>query len=96
MTDKTKQLSVRLRMSDLAVIDGVAEKRGCTRAEAARIALLFGIPMLSHGHSLNITRVAILLEYIQAGLDVIISREHTDVADQLLDIAMERVSQFHA
>lgn len=96
MNTKTPNISFRLRSEDSFAIDDVAEKRGCSRSEAARMALMFGIPMLQHGHSLNITRVAVLLEYIQAGLDVIISREHTDMADKLLDVALERVSKFHA
>lgn len=96
MSLKSPILSFRLRPEDYSAVDEIASRRSCSRSEVARLAMMFGIPMLQHGHSLNITRVAVLLEYIQAGLDVIISREHTDVADQLLDIAMERVNQFHA
>ena len=32
---------------------------------------------------LNVSRIALLLEYIQAGADVFMTREHADYANQL-------------
>ena len=38
----------------------------------------------------------ILLEYTQAALDLIITREHADFADKLPLIAQERMDTYHA
>ena len=89
-------LALRLSSVELEAIDHLAEKRGCSRSEAARLALTIGVPLATSGLSLDLRRIAILLEYTQAGIDVIVSREHADIADKLEALAIERVEQFHA
>ncbi len=89
-------LGFRLSEADLAAIDTLAGKRGCSRSEAARLALMIGLPLASSGIVLNMERVALLLEYTQACVDLIVTREHADYADRIEAIARQRVADFHA
>ena len=89
-------LALRVSPVELEAIDRLAEKRGCSRSEAARLALMIGTPLALSGLNLDLRRPAVLLEYTQAGIDVILTREHADLADKLEAIAVQRVEQFHA
>jgi NADH:ubiquinone oxidoreductase subunit D len=93
---KNPFLALRLSPAEFEALDRLAEKRCCSRSEAARLALTIGVPLATSGLSLDLRRIAILLEYTQAGIDVIISREHADFADSLETLAIQRVEQFHA
>lgn len=94
----TKPPFIGLQVSpgDLAAIDALANEHACSRAEAARSILRLGLPLARAGHSIDIPRIILLLEYMQASIDVIINREHADAADQLIQIAQQRMEQFHA
>ena len=89
-------IGFRLSGSDLALLDAVVAKRNFGRSEAIRAALSIGLPLLEAGHSFNLKRSLLLLEYIQAGMDLIITREHSDFADKLPLIAQERMDTYHA
>ncbi|AYO75784.1 MAG: ribbon-helix-helix protein, CopG family [Cupriavidus sp.] len=89
-------IAFRLLPSELAALDQIAAKRGCSRSEAARYALMFGIRFAEADHSFNITRAVLVLEYMQAAIDVIITRDHGDVVPQLLAAAKQRLETFHA
>lgn len=89
-------VGVRLARDELAAIEALAAERRCTKSEAIRLALSFGVPLARQGVALNLPRIALLLEYIQAGVDLIVSREHADFADKLEGIALGRVEEFHA
>lgn len=89
-------LSLRLRQEENDLLQIVADERGIGRAEAARSAMTFGLPLVRAGHSFNITRLILVLEHLHAQMGVIISRDHPDVIDELLTNARERVEQFHA
>ena len=86
----------RLSEADVAAIDDLASKRGCSRSEAARLAIMVGLPVIRSGIALNMERVALLLEYTQACVDLIVTREHADYADEIEAIARQRVADFHA
>lgn len=92
----TTVVTVRLAPDEVQAADALASSRGCSRSEAIRLALSFGIPLARQGVTLNLPRFALLLEYIQAGVDLIVSREHADFADRLEAIALSRVDEFHA
>jgi hypothetical protein len=92
----TTVVTVRLAPDEVAAADALARARGCSRSEAIRFALSFGVPLARQGVALNLPRIALLLEYIQAGVDLIVSREHADFADRLEAIALGRVEEFHA
>ncbi len=89
-------LGFRLGADELAGIDSLANAQSCSRSEAARSALRLGLPLARAGHSIDIHRLVLLLEYMQASIDVIINREHADAADQLVELAQQRMEQFHA
>jgi hypothetical protein len=89
---------ITLRLSDVqrATIDRVALERGISRSEIIRLALIFGIPLATASHSFNISRVLLILEQLSASMDLIVTREHPDFADKIIDIAQERVEAHHA
>ena len=89
-------LGFRLGENELATVDSIAKLQNCSRSEAARSALRLGLPLARAGHSIDIPRLILLLEYMQASIDVIINREHADAADELIQIAQQRMEQFHA
>jgi len=96
MTPKKTFIGVRLGADDLEALDKLASQHGCSRTEAARIAVRSGVKLASRGRSVDLTRVALLVEYTQAALDMIVHREHGDAAGELARIARERMDQFHA
>ena len=89
-------IAFRFSSEEIAALDRVAAKRSCSRFEAARTALMFGIRFAEAEHTFNITRAVLVLEYMQAAIDVIITRDHGDVVPQLREAAKERLATFHA
>ena len=89
-------IAFRLSSEEIAALDRVAAKRSCSRSEAARTALMFGIRFAEAEHTFNITRAVLVLEYMQAAIDVIITRDHGAVVPQLREAAKERLATFHA
>lgn len=96
MTDRHQVLTLRLNGADWDALDKVALKHGFSRAEAARSALMQGIRFAEAGHTFNVTRAVLLLEYMQATIDVIITRDHGDVVAELLEAAKQRLETYHA
>lgn len=96
MNREFEVLTVRLGPDASAAINALAEQRKVSRAEAARLALTYGVPLARQGLNINIERVLVILEFIGAGIDVIMSREHADVSQHLEALASQRVDQFHA
>ena len=76
--------------------DRLGQRLGLSRSEVLRRSIESGLPLLELGHRIDPVRLLAHLEYLQAALETIIARDHPDVADQLLDIAVERVEKFHA
>ena len=89
-------IGFQVSTADLASLDEIAVKNGCSRSEAARNALRLGLPLALAGHSLDVRRLILLLEYTQAAVDLIVHREHGDLAQGLEQIAHERMEEFHA
>lgn len=96
MSLETIPVGVRLAPDEIAQIEAIAAERRCSKSEVIRLALGYGLPLARRGVSLNVARIALLLEYIQAGVDLIVTREHADFADRLEGIALARVEEFHA
>lgn len=95
MSKPSKQISVRLTETELRAIDQLQEQQGLTRAEAIRTAIGYGLPLAHHGHALDIVRLAMCIERMQAMLDMIVHREHPDAVGRLEEIARERVINHH-
>lgn len=87
---------MKLASSELRALDDLATRRGVSRAELIRLALTTSLPLIAAGHSLDFTRLATGLEFCQAALDGIISREHPDIAARIYDDVLARMEQFHA
>lgn len=86
-----------LRLSDYerAALDRAAFKRGVSRSEMIRLALSYGLPVVTANHSFNVTRVLLILEQLSASMDLIVTREHPDYRKRIIDIAHERVEAHH-
>lgn len=96
MTDRSRQLSIRLNESEWNALDQTCKRLGRTRAEVIRSALSIGLPFAAASHGINAPRLVMCLERMQAALDVIVHREHADAAPQLNTIAEQRMAEFHA
>lgn len=96
MTSNRRTFAVRLSPAERSAIERAAEARDKSVAECLRMAVAFGLPFVQSGHGLDLYRIVANIEYLQAALETIIAREHSDVADRLLDLAVERVEKFHA
>lgn len=96
MNTKRQVLTVRVTPAERAALSRAAEARGKTVSECLRLAVAFGLPFVQSGHGLDLYRVIANIEYLQAAIETIIAREHSDVTERLLDVAIERMEQFHA
>lgn len=96
MIDQQRILTLRLSGVDWDLLEKLAERQGYSRAQAARTALAMGVRFADAGHSFNVTRAVLLLEYMQAAIDVIITRDHGDVVGELLEAAKQRLVTYHA
>ena len=79
-----------------STLDSFAKERGCSRSEASRLVFHFGLPLAVASHSFNVSRVLLILEQLSASMDLIVTREHPDYAEKIIDIAQERVEVHHA
>jgi len=96
MISRSDKFSVRLTSTELSLLQSVASARGESRSECLRAAVRFGLPFVRNGHTLDLYRLIANIEYLQAAIETIIAREYADEAERLLDLAIERVEQFHA
>ncbi|WP_176472970.1 ribbon-helix-helix protein, CopG family [Sphingomonas lenta] len=94
-TERDPHVGVRLPRAQLAQVDELAKDHGCSRSEALRLVIHYGLPMARLGTSLNIARFAVALEYAMAACSVIISREHADVLERVEDTVRGRLDEFH-
>ena len=94
--NRLPQLSFRLGAEEIQSVESLAASLGCSRSEAARTALRIGLPLARAGHSLDVHRLILLLEYTQLAVDVIVQREHSDAAPELEKLAQQRMEQYHA
>ena len=96
MPQKATLIGVRCNSDELALIDAIAAQRNCSRNQAVRIAIRAGAKGALNGYSIDLHRLILLLEYTQAAVDLIVHREHGDLAPGLEQIAHERMEEFHA
>lgn len=96
MPSNRRTFAVRLSPSERSALESAAKARDKSVAECLRLAVHFGLPFVQSGHGLDLYRVIANIEYLQAAIETIIAREHSDVTERLLDVAIERMEQFHA
>ena len=84
---------ITLRLSDdqRAAIERAASDRGISRSEIIRLALIFGVPLAAASHSFNVSRVLLILEQLSASMDLIVTREHPDYAEKIIEIGRAHV-----
>lgn len=93
---KTYAFSVRLTPDDKVILDSIIKAKACTRTEAVRLALKIGGPFLEANVSINLNRVLMLLEILLAECIERVDRRDPAKVGELLQIASERVEQYHA
>jgi hypothetical protein len=96
MTKGTTVVGVRVGPGELARLDALAKQRSCSRSEAVRLVLDYGLPLASHGFKVDLTRLLFILEHLGASIDVIMAREHADIYPRLEGLVNKRMEQFHA
>lgn len=89
-------LTLRLSQPDWDALNQLAADRGYSRSEAARLALWEGVRIARTGHSFNVTRLILIMEYMQAAIDVIITSDYGDYVPELLQAAKDRLVMFHS
>ncbi|VWX51089.1 hypothetical protein [Novosphingobium sp. 9U] len=93
---KNIPVGVGLSVDTIGRFDSLSQKLQLSRSEIVRRCVDVGLPLLELGHRVDPIRLVAHIEYLQAALETIIAREHSDIADRLLDITVERVEKFHA
>lgn len=95
MSPKNPFVAFRLTSDEMAALDAFASIQKCSRSDAARTAIAYGLPLAQNGNTINILRLAMCIERMQAMLDMIIHREHPDAVSRLEEISRERVVTYH-
>lgn len=95
-TNEFYTFSVRLTSDEKAILDSIIAAKSCTRAEAIRLALRVGAPLLAANISVNLTRVLMALEILLAECLERVDRRDPEKVAQLVDTAAKRVDEFHA
>lgn len=88
-------VGVRISPNDLAAVDALAAARGCSRSEALRLALSYGIKLAGAATSVNVRRYAAVLEFLTAAVGTIIQKEYPDELEFILDAVDQRLEEFH-
>jgi hypothetical protein len=92
---KNKPVGVSFAPHILAEAEAVALSLGMTRSRTIAMAVVLGLPLLRAGHGLDPSRLLGHLEYIQAAMALWMEREHPDIHQQLADITVARMDEFH-
>lgn len=88
-------ITLRLPDHERADLDRAASNRGVSWSDMIRLALRYGLPVVTANHSFNVNRVLLILEQLSASMDLIIMREHPHYGEKIIDIAHERVEAHH-
>ena len=77
-------------------LDVFAASKGVSRSEAARAAIAVGLPLLQLGVALNAERALTILEHTQLALSLLVERQYPEDVNELIDMAMRNVREYHA
>lgn len=91
-----KGLGVSLSHEVIADLESYATASNITRAEAIRVAISVGLPLLKLGAAINTRRTLAILEHTQLALSLMIERQYPEDARQLLTMALRNVDDYHA
>lgn len=90
------RVNVRLSSEDDSALTALAESRGCTRAEAARLAINLGLPLAVSATAVNHRRYAVILEFLASAMSAHIRRNLPDFEDEIQETMLLRLEQHHS
>lgn len=89
-------IGVGLTAEGLEQLDRYALDKGVSRSEAARVAIMVGLPLLKLGIAINGQRALTILEHTQLALSLIVERQWPEDSDELIRVAMRNVREHHS
>lgn len=89
-------IGVGLTTEGLEQLDRYALDKGISRSEAARVAIMVGLPLLRLGIAINGQRALTILEHTQLALSLIVERQWPEDSDELIRVAMRNVREHHS
>lgn len=93
---KYKGIGVGLSYEAIKQLDTFAASKGVSRAEAIRASVAVGLPLLQLGVALNAQRALTILEHTQLALSLLVERQYPEDVNELIDMAMRNVHEYHA
>jgi hypothetical protein len=96
MGKNIKGIGVGLSHEAISQLDAFAEAKGVSRAEAIRASVAVGLPLLQLGVALNAERALTILEHTQLALSLLVERQYPEDVNELIDMAMRNVREYHA
>ena len=76
-------------------LDVFAASKGVSRSEAARVAIAVGLPFLQLDVALDPERALTILEHTQLALSLLVERQYSEDVNELIDMAMRNVREYH-
>lgn len=95
MVNNYKGIGVGFSPDVLNELDCFASSRGMSRAEAIRISVAIGFPMLKLGVALNAERALTILEHTQLALSLLVERQYPEDVNELINQALSNVREYH-
>ena len=89
-------IGVGLTTGGLEQLDRYALDKGVSRSEAARVAIMVGLPLLKLGIAINGQRALTILEHTQLALSMIVQRQWPEDSSELIEMAMRNVREYHS
>ncbi|KHS49376.1 MAG: hypothetical protein KJ876_07245 [Alphaproteobacteria bacterium] len=91
-----KGIGIGLSEEVLRELDAFATSKGVSRAEAIRASIAVGLPLLNLGIALNAERALTILEHTQLALSLLVERQYPEDVNELIDMALRNVREYHA
>ncbi|MGJ8535741.1 MAG: ribbon-helix-helix protein, CopG family [Parasphingopyxis sp.] len=95
MAKTYRVLSIRIDADAVRNLTVLAATLDCSRSEAVRKLIDFGLPYVQEGIAPNYARQALTSEYVQIVADMIVAERFSDRHDAIIEEAHKRVRNFH-
>lgn len=96
MKKKRTSTGVLLDKALIEELDEIAGDKGISRGEVIRICISEHLNSRKTGVRPDTKRLVMQLEYLQAVMALWINKYHPEHEDSIIDMAQQRVEQFHA
>jgi hypothetical protein len=90
------QTGISLTRSQDQQIRALAEKLGLTYAETVRCLVSAALPFVQDRHAINYGRLITIIEFASLALDAMAQKLSPEIADRLLDVAIDNARKYHA